>query len=537
MRNPANNKLCGFHYVTNGDNKLLTWDGGANESFATGSIVTDKWFHLAVVMGRSETKAYINGALDMGNNPSSLKNLQFADGEAVELIIGGFSDGNLYKAAAVFDEVSLWNRELSKAEIEELMTKPVNAGDELILSWNFDNSDLSDAGSNNLDAKYFVGSTTVFNNSEVFRPAARLDNADYGVAWKGASAGADVSGMTITASSAITENNAYLWYGITTSDDQDGTTNDSLGSVDSTTRLVREWKVEEQYVNVTGTVSFNKSALGIGNKVSTYRLLHRGASISSSSGFAVRGGNSDFQTVSSSASDGGNVITFSGVSFDDGFYTLGTTGDVLSPAYGVEVVQKGKELAWTVEDEVSVKLYKIINSETGEIIDTVQAGGLDYYALTLPDGVKGKLIVVDYSGYQQSFFPEDGDNNITPYDLTKGWNLIAVTSRNADLKPLKDVAVGGLWGWNGSAYEVVDSVKPTDAVWVYVDKDMEVAVFGYKSTVEITVKTGWNMCGPVKNCKVPDEALGVYSWDSIYTEIADKDATLIEGVGYWIFAP
>lgn len=532
----SDSKVLGIHYVTDGANKLLTWDGGGNESFATGSIVTNQWFHLAVVMGQNGTKAYVNGVLDMGNNPASLKNLQFTNGEAVKLIVGGFSDGLSYKANAEFDEISLWNRELSKAEIEELMTKPVSAGDDLVLSWNFDNNDLSDSSANGLDATYFDGSTTSFNQSEVFRPAPRVDNADYGVAWKGVPAGADVAGMIVTANPAITEDNAYLWYGITTADDQDGTTNDSLGSVDSTMRLIREWKIEEQYVNARGSVSFNKSALGIGHDVSTYRLLRRTASISQSSGFFMRGGDSDFETVSSSATDDGDVITFSSVSFDDGFYTLGTTGDVLSPAYGVEVVQSGKEFAWTVEDEISVRLYKIVNADTGAVLETVQAEGLDYYAVTLPEGVNAKLIVVDNTGYEQDFFPEDGDINITPYKLKKGWNLISITSENADLRPLNAATTGAVWGWTGSAYEVVDSAKPTDAVWVYANRDIEVVVFGYKSTAKIALSSGWNMCGPVENSQVPDDAVGVYSWDSIYTEIADRSATLIEGVGYWIFA-
>jgi len=536
VRNPANNKLCGFHYVTNGDNKLLTWDGGGNESFATGSILTNQWFHLAVVMGPNETKAYINGVLDMGNNPANLKNLQFSNGESVELILGGFSDGSLYKANADFDEISLWNRELSKDEVIGLMTKPVSSGDDLILAWNFDNGDLTDSTANSLNATLFDGSTTAFNNSEVFRPAPRTDNADYGVAWKGFDDGSAVSGMSISVTSAITEDNSYLWYGITTADDKAGTTNDSLGSVDSTMRLTREWKVEELCLDAIGSVSFNKSDLGVGNDIATYRLLRRDEIPAQSSPFTMRGGNSNFETVSSSATDEGDVITFSGIAFEDGFYTLGTTGDLLTPAYGVEVVQNGKELAWTVEDEIGVNSYKIVNAETGELIDTVQAEGLDYYAITLPEGVNAKVIVVDDSGYEQTFFPEDGNINITPYELKQGWNLIAITSEKADLKPLNDATAGVLWGWNGSAYEVVDSVEPTGAVWVYAIEDKQVAVFGYKSNAIITLQTGWNMCGPVANTKVPEESKAVYSWNSTYTEIADKSETLIEGVGYWIFA-
>jgi len=206
----------------------------------------------------------------------------------------------------------------------------------------------------------------------------------------------------------------------------------------------------------------------------------------------------------------------------------------LTPAIGIQVSQTDDKLTWTVEDEIGVKEYQVFVD--GELFDTIRAEGADFYTIKVPTDAKVKLVVVDESGYKQTYLPEDGNVNIQVYDLKEGWNLIAITSDDADLETLKDETVGVLWGWNGSAYEVIEAAEATDAVWVYSPIEKQVYVSGTKSDAEIKLDLGWNMVGPVENDYIPADADTVYSWSEVYDVIAGEDKVLIGGKGYWIFS-
>lgn len=201
-----------------------------------------------------------------------------------------------------------------------------------------------------------------------------------------------------------------------------------------------------------------------------------------------------------------------------------------TPAIGLNFIQNRTELSWTVEEEISVESYQIVD-KYGKIIQTLIADGSGSYSITLDSFEDVTLKVVDNTGFSQTFLPEDGNIKITNYQLQEGWNLIAVTSENADLSELDQA-----WIWNGTSYETVENAEPTAALWVYSDVRKEISVKGTKTLKEISLKSGWNMVGPIENCKNPENAHTVYSWKDIYNEIIGNDKILIEGVGYWIFA-
>ncbi len=214
-----------------------------------------------------------------------------------------------------------------------------------------------------------------------------------------------------------------------------------------------------------------------------------------------------------------------------------TRRNTITPAIGLEVSLTGTELVWTVEEEVDVKEYRVVNAETKAVLEVVVAVGADFYSIKVPEGVEVELVVVDKSGFSKSYAPEDGNVKIEIYDLTEGWNLIAITSDDADLETLKDETVGVLWGWNGSGYEVIETAKATDAVWVYSPIAKQVYVSGTKSDAGITLTAGWNMVGPVTETEVPAKADTVFGWgNEIYDTIANEQAVLIGGKGYWIFS-
>lgn len=220
----------------------------------------------------------------------------------------------------------------------------------------------------------------------------------------------------------------------------------------------------------------------------------------------------------------------------NGIYTI-SYAQTLSPALGLEASQDGKTLTWTVEEEVGVKEYKIVNSQTGEVIDTVVANKLGEYEYVLEDSaVEVRLEVVDASGYQQTYLPEDGNVVRVEYELNVGWNLIAMPGEHSDIGELLDATAGSFWGWNGSTYTAVDYPSAGEGIWVFSQKSQTVLITAETSVKALEINPGWNLVGPVENCDVPESADAVFSWDSTYINILENDNILLRGAGYWIFS-
>ncbi len=208
----------------------------------------------------------------------------------------------------------------------------------------------------------------------------------------------------------------------------------------------------------------------------------------------------------------------------------------LSPVIGMEFEQTGNQVTWSVEDEIGVKEYRVVNSETNEIVATVQADGSGDYSLTIDEATSVKLVVVDHSGFEQTFYPTDGNSEVIAYDLVEGWNLITVVSDDADLKNLVNATTGDFWSWTGDSYEITDNPKPTEGIWVYAPQATQVTVSGQKATATMHLQPGWNLTGPIQNCLIPAGAEFIYSWDEMYKALAEDQETLIRGVGYWIYS-
>ncbi len=209
--------------------------------------------------------------------------------------------------------------------------------------------------------------------------------------------------------------------------------------------------------------------------------------------------------------------------------------NVFTPSLGIEVVQTGTELAWSVEDEVGVKEYHIVDVATGKVIEVVVAGS-GSYRYELRENVEAKLVIVDYNGFFQAFLPSDDNIVKVVYELNEDWNLIAMPGENADISALKDVIVGGFWGWDGTAYEMVEVPSVGNAVWVYALANVEVVVSADKVETELNLNPGWNMVGPTENIAIPEAAHTVYGWNETYQNIATESGILLQGIGYWIFS-
>ncbi len=215
--------------------------------------------------------------------------------------------------------------------------------------------------------------------------------------------------------------------------------------------------------------------------------------------------------------------------------SLSLNPNVLTPALGLEFVQEGTNVSWTVTDEIGVKEYHVVDALTGEILDVVTAGEGEY-SVQVAEGVQVKLVVVDNSGFKQSFYPENGNVVNVSYELSEGWNLIAMPGANADLSSLTGVIAGDLWGWNGTSYELVTVPTVGNAIWVYAPEAVQTTIKAEKVDFTLTLETGWNMVGPTENIVVPNKAYTIYSWNDIYQQISVEDGVLLQGVGYWIFS-
>lgn len=230
-------------------------------------------------------------------------------------------------------------------------------------------------------------------------------------------------------------------------------------------------------------------------------------------------GNEDSSNNSADSVNGDNAVETSSAPI-----TLEVT-----PVFDIVVTQNGQELSWTVGREYDVKEYLVVNMVTGEVITTVQANESESYSVTLPEGVYAKVVVVDNSGLEQTFFPKKGNIHVTEYHLVPGWNLIAITGDKAETSPL-----GTCWGWTGDAYEIKSKFSACEGCWVYSTSERKVQVLAENSTQDIELKVGWNLVGPTVNSEIPENGLHVYNWNEMYQSIAN-DNILLSGIGYWIF--
>ncbi len=218
-----------------------------------------------------------------------------------------------------------------------------------------------------------------------------------------------------------------------------------------------------------------------------------------------------------------------------GIYVDYIARSVTTPAIGLEFAQNGKVLTWSIEDEIDVKEYQIIDAQSGEILAVITAGQTTY-SYELDNAVPVKLNVIDNSGFQQSYYPENNNKMVTEYKLNKGWNLISLPGKNAELTELKSATTGEFWVWDGNTYQAATTPEIGAGFWVFAPEASSISISAEKSAKPIILTTGWNLVGPTENCPIPEAGFLVYSWNETYQSIVDDNATLIRGIGYWIFA-
>lgn len=114
-RNPTGRNYGIFGHVNNGSIHYSFTSGGWNSFDAPTNVTDGNWHHVAATYERPNFKLYIDGVLDAESAPD-------VDPESNEspLYIGGCDIGNYWMTGTI-DEVALYDRALSEAEIAELI--------------------------------------------------------------------------------------------------------------------------------------------------------------------------------------------------------------------------------------------------------------------------------------------------------------------------------------------------------------------------------------------------------------------------------
>ncbi len=340
-----------------------------------------------------------------------------------------------------------------------------------------------------------------------------------------ASCGYDYA-LTVMEAGPIAVNDPTVTLAVTPGTDSNGSAALALDPVVS--QIIRTWTATG---TATGaTITFNKTANGIEQIGTTenYRLLRTDQTPTTRSATLEIDPTVTYPTDVTITADS---ITFSGVDIVDGAeYTLGSTEIIITPVLGLEISQNGTELTWTAEDESTVASYQIVDTTSGETVATVIAGESSY-SYELDEDQTVKLVVIDKSGFEQTFFPTNGDQTPVNYELVKGWNLLTPPDNSADLSDLGSE----FWTWTGESYERNNAPQVGQAFWVYADKEKSVAIVATPKPVKLELQSGWNMVGSPVNSELPEDALLIYSWNDVYQSIA-SDGTLLQGIGYWIFS-
>ena len=272
-----------------------------------------KWEHVAWTYENNLVTVYINGE----NLGTTFTRGPLANGAILYWNIIGKSvrtiNGDL-------DEVRVWSDVRTEAEINDNMFKELN-GDEAGLVAYYKMSDgsgttVSDNSSNTYNGTMVNMSTDDWVTS--YAPIGNLNSSyqtDVEGLWKktGTDNSEDSNGLKMSVSSELAEAN-YTVFG---NNNSSGTTTTNLPSGESLQkRSSREWQIDEKGT-VTADIIIDISD-ATGNSISptaasNYKLLYKSCV------------GCDFTVKASGSSSSNDVITFSDIALQDGFYSVAST--------------------------------------------------------------------------------------------------------------------------------------------------------------------------------------------------------------------
>jgi len=319
---PISNTNDGFQMDSGGGNNpryRYYYANGNTLSYGNNSLVTT-WVHLAVVAdgSQNETRLYYNGELVSGATFNGVEERW----NQIEIGRNRKEDapGNYY-----LDEVRVWGAALSESDIKAWMHKPLdnshtNYSD---LKVYFQMNQNSISGTTLLDMSGNDNNATMYNSSGIntsssYVPVVDLVNNyqnDVESIWTSSgTADSDVSdGLSMNVSSTLAEAN----FAVFGNNNSSGTTTGNLPSGHSLQkRSSREWQLEESgtvTVNIKIDISDATGNIITPAAASNYKLLFKSCT------------ECDFVVNATGSSSSGDIITFSNISIQDGFYSIAST--------------------------------------------------------------------------------------------------------------------------------------------------------------------------------------------------------------------
>ena len=389
-------------------NGLLHYDS-SDVGKATGVVILEEvWYHVAWTKNGTSSKMYLNGEEILSEAIASSLTL-FGNYQ-----IGG--SNNFYKGD--LENFRFWNTARSQTEIQENMYKSLfgTSHTGLISSYNFNdgvpfsnnssNDTLYDSvGDNDGTLTNFsnLSSTSATSSTWVANPFPESDilsgYSSMPVAlWKaiGTSETRSSNGLTMTAATTLSENN----YANFASNSATGTTTTNVSSTENI-RSNRIW-----HLNETGNVS---ATVKIGVASATGQTLS--SFVSPTFTLIKRDGTSGNFSRVAQGTRSGDVVTFTNVELQDGYYSLGVVQNVLlTPTASQSKTLNGDEPTLSYTTSPSVSLSGTLSRTAGEDIGS--------YSITIG--------TISSSLYSITLAEEDFEIVVTDPNIN-GWNDFSLT--------------------------------------------------------------------------------------------------------------
>ena len=310
------NKIEDYDHWWNNINKVGITKYGVKDYYINDSkanLDIGKWEHVAWTYQNNLVTVYINGE----NLGTSYSRGPLANGAILYWNIIGKSSHSL---SGEIDELRIWNDVRTESEINDNMFNELD-GDEagLVAYYKMSNGSgttVSDNSSNTYNGTMVNMSTDDWVTSHA--PIGNLNSSyqtDVKGIWKktGTENSEDSNGLKISVSTELAEAN----FSVFGNNNSSGTTTTNLPSGENLQkRSSREWQIEEK-----GTVSADliiDISDATGNSVSpaaasNYKLLYKSCV------------GCDFTVKASGSTSSNDIITFSDIALQDGFYSLAST--------------------------------------------------------------------------------------------------------------------------------------------------------------------------------------------------------------------
>ena len=274
------------------------------------NLEINKWEHVAWTYQNNLVTVYINGE----NLGTTFTRGPLANGAILYWNIIGKSSNSI---GGEIDELRIWNDVRTSSEINDYMFINLEGNESNLVAYymmsNQSGSSLTDNSSNS-NTGTISGATWVTSNAPIGTINESYQNNIEGLWQKTGTSDSEASGgLTLNVSSALAEANFVVY----SNNNSSGTTTENLPSGESIQkRSTRKWQFDE-VGSVTSDLKIDISD-ATGNSVtpssaSNYKLLYKSCT------------ECDFSVYSTGSSSSADIITFSNVSIQDGFYSIAST--------------------------------------------------------------------------------------------------------------------------------------------------------------------------------------------------------------------